>query len=89
MKKSLLIILLAGVWLPLFARETVIFIPGWFTEWINYSRHRKLLDELFPGAELQICRWDSNRLWKNAKISAAALSNARERLRPRKYGITQ
>ncbi len=71
MKKSLLIILLAGVWLPLFARETVIFIPGWFTEWINYSRHRKLLDELFPGAELQICRWDSNRLWKNAKISAA------------------
>ena len=71
MKKFLLIILLAGVWLPLFAGETVIFIPGWFTEWINYSRHRKLLDELFPGAELQICRWDSNRLWKNAKISAA------------------
>ena len=71
MRKTVLTILLAALCFPLFAKETVIFIPGWFTEWINYSRHRKLLDELFPGAELQICRWNSNRLWKNAKLSAA------------------
>lgn len=70
MKKILLILLTIST-LPLFAGETVIFIPGWFTEWINYSRHRKLLSELFPGAELQIHKWDSNRMWKNAKISAA------------------
>lgn len=69
--KKILLILLTILTLPLFAGETVIFIPGWFTEWINYSRHRKLLSELFPGAELQIHRWDSNRMWKNAKISAA------------------
>ena len=69
--KKILLILLTILTLPLFAGETVIFIPGWFTEWINYSRHRKLLSELFPGAELQIHKWDSNRMWKNAKISAA------------------
>ena len=71
MKKVFLIIFLTLFILPLSAGETVIFIPGWFTEWINYSRHRKLISELFPGAELQVCKWNSNRLWKNAKSSAA------------------
>ena len=71
MKKLLLVLCFAACVFPLCAKETVIFIPGWFTEWINYSRHRKLLSELFPGAELQIGKWNSNRLWKNAKYSAA------------------
>ena len=71
MKKLILMIFFAAVFLPLGAGEKVIFIPGWFTEWINYSRHRKLLAELFPGADLQIGKWNSNRLWKNAKHSAS------------------
>lgn len=71
MKKILLLFLLVLFVFPLAAGEKIIFIPGWFTEWINYSRHRKLLQELFPHAELQICKWDSNRMWKNAKTSAA------------------
>ena len=71
MKKAVLLILSTIFILPLSAKETVIFIPGWFTEWINYSRHRKVISELFPGAELQVYKWNSNRLWKNAKSSAA------------------
>lgn len=71
MKKLLFIICFSTLFLSLNARETVIFIPGWFTEWINYSRHSKLLSELFPGADLHIEKWDSNRSWKNAKHSAS------------------
>ncbi len=83
--KKIIFILLTVFTLPLFAQETVIFIPGWFTEWINYSRHRKLLSELFPGAELQVHKWDSNRLWKNAKSSAAqAVTDLTNKLVPAK-----
>ena len=70
MKKLLL------VWLSVFtvwcacAGERVIFVPGWYTEWINYSSHLTLLKKMFPEAEIQVHKWDSNRLWKNAKISA-------------------
>ena len=52
------------------AGESVIFVPGWYTEWINYSSHLALLKKMFPTAEIQVHKWDSNRLWKNAKISA-------------------
>ena len=52
------------------AGESVIFVPGWYTEWINYSSHLALLKKMFPTAGIQVHKWDSNRLWKNAKISA-------------------
>ena len=71
MKKVIAIIFFALFFIPLSADELVIFIPGWFSEWINYSSHRKLLSQLFPGAELHIGKWNSNRLWKNAKSSAS------------------
>ena len=54
----------------LHGRDKVIFIPGWYTEWINYSKHHAMLNEMFPDAEIEIYKWDSNRLWNNAKISA-------------------
>lgn len=52
------------------AGESVIFVPGWYTEWINYSSHLSLLKTMFPAAEIRVHKWNSNRLWKNAKVSA-------------------
>ena len=75
MKKFLLLLLFFLNIVSLYGREKVIFIPGWYTEWINYSRHRKVLEELFPGAELEVFKWDSNRMWENAKFSAEAAVN--------------
>ncbi|MBR2625650.1 MAG: DUF726 domain-containing protein [Lentisphaeria bacterium] len=53
------------------AAGEVYFIPGWYSEWKNYSSHRELIQEIFPQDTIYIRKWDSNRLWKNAKNEAA------------------
>lgn len=62
-------------WLLLFTgiqnlRAEVYFIPGWYSQWINYRKHQAALTELFPGETVHICKWDSNRFWGNAKRAA-------------------
>ena len=70
MKKLLLVCLFIFAAWCVSAGECVLFVPGWYTEWINYSPHSSLLKTLFPASEIQVHKWDSNRLWKNAKLSA-------------------
>lgn len=53
------------------AAVQVILVPGWYSEWVHYARHRELLNRTFPAAEVEVFKWNSNRLWKNAKISAS------------------
>ena len=36
----------------------------------TYFNIREILQKTFPDTEIIIYKWDSNRLWKNAKISA-------------------
>ena len=56
--------------LSLKAQEIVYFIPGWYSQWVIYSSHTRIMEEIFPGSQVEICKWSSNRLWKNAKIHA-------------------
>ncbi len=70
MKIFYVILLITVFYLPLKAEKIVYFIPGWYSEWVIYKSHIRIMEELFPGSKIQICRWSSNRLWKNAKIHA-------------------
>ncbi|MBO5667637.1 MAG: DUF726 domain-containing protein [Lentisphaeria bacterium] len=56
-------------------RAEVCFVPGWYNEWINYRKHTAVLAGLFPGENIRICKWDSNRFWKNAKKSAGEFAD--------------
>lgn len=66
--------------LPLSAACRVIFIPGWYSEWIHYSKHMQQLEQCFPDTDAKVYKWNSNRIWKNAKVSASecAVALARE-----------
>ena len=68
-KLALLLFFVMTAFCALGAAE-VFFIPGWYSEWIIYSKHTRTLETLFPQSKVNVCKWDSNRLWKNAKISA-------------------
>lgn len=70
MRYLLLTVLMMLSFCRLAAREQLFFIPGWYSEWINYSQHREILQKSFPDADIRIYKWDSNRLWKNAVASA-------------------
>ena len=70
MAKQLWVFLLFFSLNLLHGKDILLFIPGWYSEWINYSAHREILQKTFPDTEIIIYKWDSNRLWKNAKISA-------------------
>ncbi|MBR7131308.1 MAG: DUF726 domain-containing protein [Lentisphaeria bacterium] len=56
------------------AAKEVYFIPGWYSEWINYQSHCKMLNKIFPGKEIKVRKWESNRLWSNAKSSATGFA---------------
>lgn len=49
----------------------IYFVPGWYSGWKSYSKHQKMLQEIFPEDTIFIRKWDSNRLWENAKNGAA------------------
>lgn len=70
MKKLLLFLLIIGIYLPLSGAEKIYFIPGWYSKWNFYYKHIKILKTISPDSEVKICRWNSNRLWGNAKKSA-------------------
>lgn len=70
MRYLLLTVLMILSFCRLSAGEQLLFIPGWYSEWINYSQHREILQKSFPDADIRIYKWDSNRLWKNAAASA-------------------
>ena len=70
LKKFFFILSFPVILFTLQAADTVYFVPGWYSEWIIYSNHVKILQQLFPESEVKVCKWDSNRLWSNAKLSA-------------------
>lgn len=70
MKKILLLLLVCST-VQLSGRE-VFFIPGWYSQWVIYTKHVQQLEKVFPGEKITVCKWDSNRLWQNAKHSASA-----------------
>lgn len=70
-KYTILIIVVLLSAFVLEAAVQVILVPGWYSEWVHYSRHREVLSQTFPGAGVEVFKWDSNRLWKNAKVSAS------------------
>ena len=69
MFRKLLLISTISIFLPLGAKE-VCFIPGWYSQWIYYGNHVQRLEKLFPQEKITVCKWDSNRLWSNAKHAA-------------------
>lgn len=70
MKKFCFVLLLFLVFPVIAAAGEVVFIPGWYSQWINYSGHTEVLQQLFPGDTVKVRKWHSNRLWKNARESA-------------------
>ena len=71
MKKLFAILFIILAALSLKAEDTVYFIPGWYSQWVIYKGHIGILETLFPEQKIKVCKWSSNRLWKNAKIHAA------------------
>ena len=71
MKKLFAILFIIFAALSLKAEDTVYFIPGWYSQWVIYKGHIGILETLFPEQKIKVCKWSSNRLWKNAKIHAA------------------
>ncbi len=53
----------------------VIFVPGLWTEDNAEDMYREWLEEAFPGCEISIRQWKSNRvLWERAKLDADLLA---------------
>ncbi len=65
MKKIFLLSLLIFILHSLAAGE-VYFIPGWYSKWKNFDKTAAKLEKIFPGNNVNVCKWDSDRLWHNA-----------------------
>ena len=49
MKIFSVILLITVFYLPLKAEKIVYFIPGWYSQWVIYKSHIRIMEELFPG----------------------------------------
>ena len=69
MKKLFIsLIMVIGAWQ--IAANEVYFVPGWYSEWKSYTAVSSILQEIFPGDTIHIRKWESNKLWDNAKAEA-------------------
>lgn len=73
MMKKLLLLLCVSIVAGLSGKE-IIFIPGWMTKGALYRQEAELLRKTFPGYQIKIWHWESNKSWFDARGNSEKIS---------------